>query len=137
MNAIQSATEVRANFGQYIDDVVRVKPQFVKRNRDIIASFSIEQLKLIFAAYEFTFEYEQTNDTFVGSIEQIEDIIAEANTLEELKLSLATQLFEYAEEYFEYFEQYQNAPNRKKHVPYIMRVLVYNSPEEIVNLLHG
>jgi antitoxin YefM len=40
MEAILNATEVRANFSGFFDSVVRERPQFVKRNRDIIAAVS-------------------------------------------------------------------------------------------------
>lgn len=59
VESILNATEVRANFGSFIDDVIRHKPQFVKRNRDVIASFSVQQLKQLLEAYEFTIEFEE------------------------------------------------------------------------------
>lgn len=137
MDAVLNATEVRSNFGGFIDNVVRVKPQFVKRNRDVIASMSIPQLKSLLSAYEFTFEYEETDGKFVGSLEQIEDIIGEGDTLDQLKLDLASQLIEYSSEYFADFDGYQAAPNRKDHAPYILRALIYDSVNEVAELLHG
>lgn len=138
VNTLLNATQVRANFGGFIDDVVRVKPQFVKRNRDVITGISNDHLKLILSAYEFTFEYEQGQDGGVyGSIEQIPDIIGEGTSVAALRLDLAEQLIEYAQMYYEDFARYSNAPNRREHVPYVLRVLQYDSVEEVEKLLHG
>lgn len=137
MQALLSATEVRANFGGFIDTVVREKPQFVKRNRDVITSVSVDHLKLILSAYEFTFEYEVEDGKYLGSIEQIEDLISEADTLEEMKQDLAQQLIEYSQMFYDDFERFMAAPNRKAHAPYILRVLLYNDVSEVAELLHG
>lgn len=66
--AVLNATEVRSNFGGFIDNVVRVK---------------------------------------------------------------------YSSEYFADFDGYQAAPNRKDHAPYILRALIYDSVNEVAELLHG
>ncbi len=138
MQHILNATDVRANFGLFIDNVVRDKPRAVKRNRDIIISFSLTQMMDILSAYEITIEYEQTEDgKFVGSIEQIEDIVAEGNTLEELRLELARYLIEYAHDYYADYARYSNSPNRKGHVYYILRVLLEEDVEKVAGMLNA
>ncbi|MCZ8522598.1 MULTISPECIES: hypothetical protein [Paenibacillus] len=137
VHSILNATEVRANFGGFIDTVVREKPQFVKRNRDVITSLSVDHLKLLLSAYELTFEYEIEDGKYLGSIEQIEDLISEADTLEEMKLDLAQQLIEYSQIFYDAFEEHMAAPNRKTHAPYILRVLLYDNVSEVAELLHG
>jgi len=85
MQAILNATDVRANFGGFIDTIVREKPQAVKRNRDVIMAFSKQQMKELLAVYELTFEYEQDEDgRYAGSIEQIEEIVADGESLDQL-----------------------------------------------------
>ena len=44
--------------------------------------------------------------------------------MESLKVKLAEELMEYAEEYINEFTLYFNGPNRKNHFPYIYRVLL-------------
>ena len=133
-----SATQVRANFGQFIDDVVRSKPQIVKRNRDTIIAFSQAYLKDALSIYELTFEYEQGEDgRYVGSIEQITDIIADGETLDELRKELAYQLIDYAEDYYNDFERYNSYSNRKEHSNYILRVLLEDDIESVASMLHG
>lgn len=138
MQTLLNATEVRANFGGFIDSVVREKPQAVKRNRDVILAFSKQQMKELLSAYELTFEYEQDEDgVYAGSIEQIEDIVADAETLEGLRFELARQLVEYAIDYEANYSRYYNSPNRHKHAPYVLRVILEDDIESVASMFHA
>ncbi|MDQ0062167.1 hypothetical protein [Paenibacillus harenae] len=74
MQTVLNATEVRANFGGFIDTIVREKPQAIKRNRDVIMAFSKQQMKELLSVYELTFEYEQDEDGRYGRVLLEEDI---------------------------------------------------------------
>lgn len=138
MQTLLNATDVRANFGGFIDTIVREKPQAVKRNRDVIMAFSKQQMKELLSVYELTFEYEQDEDArYAGSLEQIEDIVADGESLDELKMELARQLLEYAIDYENNYFRYYNSPNRHKHAPYILRVLLEEDLESVAGLLHA
>ncbi|TDF97054.1 hypothetical protein [Paenibacillus piri] len=138
MQKILNATDVRANFGGFIDTIVREKPQAIKRNRDIIMAFSKQQMKELLSVYELTFEYEQDEDgVYAGSIEQIEDIVADAGTVEELKYELTRQLIEYAIDYENNYSRYYNTPNRHKHAPYVLRVLLEDDFDSVVRMFHA
>ena len=137
MQATMNVTEVRANFSEFIDRVVREKPQVVKRNRDVVTTLSLPHVNEILKFYEFSMEYEETDGEFVGSIEQIEDIVGSGKSLEELKLNLAHQLIEYAEDYYADFSSYYNAPNRKAHFPYVFRILIQNDVKSVSELIHA
>ena len=138
MQTVLNATDVRANFGEFIDTIVREKPQAIKRNRDIIMAFSKQQMKELLSVYELTFEYEQDEDgRYAGSIEQIEDIVADAETLEELKIELSRHLIEYAIDYETNYSRYYNTPNRHKHAPYILRVLLEDDIDSVTRMFHA
>jgi predicted RNase H-like HicB family nuclease len=138
MQTVLNATEVRANFGEFIDTIVREKPQAIKRNRDVIMAFSKQQMKELLSVYELTFEYEQDEDgRYAGSIEQIDDIVADAETLEELKYELSRNLVEYAIDYENNYSRYYNTPNRHKHAPYILRVLLEEDIESVARMFHA
>jgi hypothetical protein len=138
MQTVLNATEVRANFGGFIDTIVREKPQAIKRNRDVIMAFSKQQMKELLSVYELTFEYEQDEDgRYAGSVEQIDDILADAETLEELKYALSRNLVEYAIDYETNYFRYYNSPNRHKHAPYILRVLLEEDIESVVRMFHA
>ncbi|ADG07556.1 conserved hypothetical protein [Kyrpidia tusciae DSM 2912] len=135
MSAVLNATEVRKDWGHFIDTVVRVRPQFVKRNRDRFAAVSIEHLRFLLSGYCFKMEYQQEDDgTFTGTLD-VFDIAANAPTVEELKRELAKEAVEYANEYMEEFQLYFNAPNRKHHAPYVLNVLIQDDLEGVVGLL--
>ncbi len=138
MQTILNATDVRANFGGFIDTIVREKPQAVKRNRDVIMAFSKQQMKELLAVYELTFEYEQDEDgRYAGSIEQIEDIVADGESLDQLRYELARHLVEYALDYENNYSQFYNSPNRHKHAPYILRVLMEDDVESVARMVHA
>lgn len=126
-----NATDVRKDWGHFIDMVVRVGPQFVKRNRDAIVAVGTEHLKVLLASYRFTLEVEQEKDgSFSGSVGVL-DVTANAPSVEALKLELATELVEYADEFALHF----NAPNRRDHAPYVMNILIQDDPEAVANLI--
>lgn len=138
MEALLNATEVRANFGGFIDSVVREKPLAVKRNRDVIFSFSKQQLIEMLSVYTLRVEYEiDENGKYVGSIEQIEDIVAQADSMDGLYLELARQLIEYAKDYYADFARYYHAPNRRPHAYYVLRVLLEDTEEKVAGILHA
>lgn len=138
MQTVHNATDVRANFGSFIDTIIREKPQAIRRNRDVILAFSKEQMKDLLSVYELTFEYEQDEDgRYAGSIEQIEDIVGDGETLEMLRFELARQLIEYAIDYENNYLRYQNTPNRHKHAPYAIRVLLEDDIESVASMIHA
>lgn len=138
MQSILNATEVRANFGGFIDTIVREKPQAIKRNRDVIMAFSKQQMKELLSVYELTFEYEQDEDgRYAGSIEQIEDIVGDGATLDELRTELARHLIEYAVDYETNYSRFYNTPNRHKHAPYVLRVLLEDDIDSVVRMFHA
>ncbi|MCD9025099.1 hypothetical protein [Cohnella silvisoli] len=138
MQTVLNATDVRANFGEFIDTIVREKPQAVKRNRDVIMAISKQQMKELLSVYELTFEYEQDEDgRYAGSLEQIEDIVADAETLEELRNELARHLVEYSIDYEANYSRYYNTPNRHKHAPYVLRVLLEDDIELVAQMFHA
>jgi len=135
MQEVINATDARKEWGSFIDNVVRFKPSVVKRNRDYIAAISLEHLDLVLTPYRFTLEYEKEADgSFSGSLKEL-DLVANASSLEELKTEMVQELIEYAHEYMNEFEKYFNAPNRKHHFPYVMRVVIQKKKEAIRSLI--
>ncbi len=46
-----NASDVRKDWGNFIDNIVRTKPQFVKRSRDNIFALSVDLLKDVLSIY--------------------------------------------------------------------------------------
>ena len=132
------ATQVRANLGEFIDTVVREKPMAVKRNRDVIVAASIGHWRLLLSSYQLTIDLEQDEDgRFAGTIEEIPFIVADGQTIEELRMELARKLMEYAEQYEDEHHRYFNAPNTRSNFPFVLRVLLEDDIKSVAGLLHA
>lgn len=121
---VLNATAVRNDFSKFIDSVVHVKPQVVKRNRDVFWSFSQEITSELLSNYTISIEYEHEEDgSFSGSLIPLDDIVIHGSTFEEMIDDAAEQLVEYARDYYEDFIMYYNSPNRRAHLPFILNIL--------------
>ncbi|WP_239004648.1 hypothetical protein [Paenibacillus tepidiphilus] len=130
------ATQVRANMSEFIDTVVREKPLAIRRNRDVIVAASMDQMKFYLSVYHLTLEYEQDEDgLYAGSIEEVDNIVAEGESLQDLRMELARQLMEYAQDYFADYSRYSSAPNTRNHAPYMLRVMLENNIESVAELI--
>ncbi len=132
MYQTQKATEVRKNWSEFIDGVVREKPSIIKRNRDTLSVLSLEQLNFLLEGYHLTLKILSEEDgSFSGVLEELDLLANETNEIE-LVNTIINDLMEYADEYMENFAMYFNSPNRKKHFPYVYKVI---SQTESRNLL--
>jgi uncharacterized protein YbcC (UPF0753/DUF2309 family) len=135
MQEVINATDVRRDWSSFIDNVVRFKPSLVKRNRDYLAAISLEHLEVLLTPYRLTLEYEEEADgSFSGSLKEL-DILANAASLDTLKTAITKEMIEYAQEYMDEFNKYYDAPNRKPHFPYIMRVLIQKDEDSVRGLI--
>ncbi len=67
---------------------------------------------MFLSAYEFNDEVEvDENGKLVGSVEEINFIVADGDSLDEFRMNLAKQLVEYARDYMSEYTRYFNAPN--------------------------
>lgn len=129
-------TQIRKNMSGFIDTVVREKPQVIRRNRDIIIATSQKDMLFFLKPYELHFEYAIDEDgRYAGSIKEIEFIVGDGASLEELRLELAYQLLDYSQEYNENYPEYFNAPNTKNHAPFVIRLLLEDDIQSIAKFL--
>ncbi|WNF25293.1 hypothetical protein [Mesobacillus jeotgali] len=138
MQDLLSATQVRADFSRFVDNVVHVKPFAVKRNRDVFWSISQQITLELLAGYSIAVEYEQEEDgSFSGSLLPLNDIVCYGDTFEEMIEDAALQLIDYAQDYYKDFARYYNAPNRKDHLPYVLNVLTQENLDGVKGLIRG
>ncbi len=132
---IKNATDVRKEWGSVIDTVVREKPVFVKRSRDIIYLLSQNNINQLLSNYTFTANAFTENDGSITlSLNEV-DIAANGKDQAEALDILARDLQEYAEEYYAEFEYWYASMNRKSHYPYILRVLSTDDKEKLKELI--
>ena len=108
----RSSTEVRKEWSSTIDATVRVRPQFVQRTHDNITMLNTVMLAEL-----------------MGSYKEI-DVIENGKTKDECLDNLLTALKEYARDYYEEFDYWSAAPNRRAHLPYVIKILT--TPDAIM-----
>jgi predicted transcriptional regulator len=121
MTKLLSATEVRKEWSKFVDEVVWIKPAFVKRKHDIVAVISLDMLESILEEYNLTVSVFQEEDkSYTGVCSEI-DLMVNATDTEMLRTKIAVEILEYSEEYINDFKLYYSSLNRKKHFPYVYR----------------
>jgi hypothetical protein len=132
---VVNATDVRKEWGSFIDSIVREKPKVIKRSRDYIFTASVDMLKEILKPYTFTAEiYKEDDGTVTVSLNEI-DLVENASCEEEAVEKLANALVEYAKDYYNDFQYWFSAPNRKSHLPFVLHVLLQDSIEGVKGLI--
>ncbi|MGI6412327.1 MAG: hypothetical protein ACOXZ5_01420 [Syntrophomonadaceae bacterium] len=129
-----NATDVRKNFSFYIDTVVRERPIAVKRNRDVLLLLSDQMVKELVENLRFPAEVIYDNGIFVGTISGF-DLAVQAESEEQVIRKLAEELLDYAKDYMNDFKLYYNAPNRKGHHPYVLKLLLASTIEEVMGFI--
>ena len=126
-----SSSDVRKEWSSVIDSVVRRKPVFIKRTRDRMILCSDETMAQIVGDITFDAEqYTEEDGSVTLSLDTL-DLAANGEDLQTAKAALALDIVEYAEEYYQEFELYSRAPNRRGHLPYVIKALIAKSPEEL------
>lgn len=81
-------------------------------------------------------ELTKEDDIIVGTLEGF-DIVVYGESEQEVIQKLAEGLLEYAQEYVNDFKLFYNAPNRKDHYPYVMKILLSSNIEEIIGFINA
>ena len=135
MKGVLNATDVRKNWGRFIDTVIYEKPKIVKRNRDFLISLSIKQAKVLLNSFHFKIIYSKEDDgTVTATLDDFDLVVNEVDEMSARK-ALAQELIEYAQEYFSEFQLYFNSPNRQSHFPYILMILLQEDLNGVIDLI--
>ncbi len=126
-----NATDVRKNWSEVADSVIRTRPQFIKRTRDYMMLSNCELIESLLAAYDFTAnKYVEEDGSITLSLNEL-DLIENAPTEEKVKKLLAESILDYAVEFYNEFSLWSVAPNRKSHVPYVLKALIIDDVQKI------
>ena len=132
----QSATEARKDFSSMLDKAVFDRPQFIQRTRDHILVIGESILEMALANNSLHVDILECDDkTFIATLDEIEDLIATGDSRETAIEDMSRTILEYAKEYYNEFGLYSRAPNRKQHLPYVMRALTLGTPEKVKEML--
>ena len=136
----ENSSDVRNNFSEFIDSVVRDRPGFMTRNnRDMLTTLNLEHLAVLMEPLQFHASVQQDeNGDFVATLEEINDLIAVGTNTDESLTVLAQDLMDYAEEYLTVsFRMYFNAPNRRSHFPYVLKIATQDSVDDVKRLINA
>jgi hypothetical protein len=128
-----SMSEVRRRPGEFFDSVIRERPAIVTRHRDMMMAFSESQFKEFVKHLRLTLNVDYEGRVYAIDIPEL-DLLAWGENLEEAKDDLVEQVIAYAQEYLDRFNLFFNAPNRRPHLPYVFRVLLCDSKEQVKEL---
>ncbi len=128
---MENATEVRKEWSQVIDSVVREKPKFIKRTRDKMWLSNLDTMSEILDAYSFTAKkIIESDQTVTLSLNEI-DLVENAPTEPEARRLLAISIMEYSIDYYNDYAYWSSASNRKAHIPYIFKALIMDDIEKL------
>ncbi len=126
-----NATDMRKDFGGYIDKIIRTKPIFVKRSRDYFMGISLEMAKELVEDVIFHIdEYIEADGTITLSLEGF-DLVVNGESKKEAINSLIQDLREYALEYYQDIEFWSSDINRRKQIKSILKVLLIEDDNEL------
>lgn len=126
-----SATEVRREWGGYIDTIVREKPIFVKRSRDYFACMNIDTLRELTKniTFELEFDYEETGEA-IATLKGY-DFVSIGRTEEEAVRNLIGDFREYVKDYFDEIEVWSRDKHRAGQIVELLKVCV-STDEELI-----
>ena len=126
---IMNATDVRKNWSVTVDTVIHEHPTFIRRTRDMIAMFNMHTMNELLRAYEFKASKFVENDGSITLSLDDMDLIVNDRDLKTAMKAMASEIKEYAEDYYDNFAVWSVAPNRKSHIPYVMKALTLDESE--------
>ncbi len=125
------ATEVRKNWSSICDNVVRVRPNVIKRTRDyLFLSTREDMLSMLSGMKCSVLIIKEKDGSFTAATDELD--LAENSTTEELALkALAASVLDYALEYYDNYQLYSRSPNRSIHLPYVIKAFLLDDAEKI------
>lgn len=132
---IMNATDVRKDWSSVAESVIHEKPAFIKRTRDKMALMNLQMLEGVLAPYTFTACRSVENDGSITFSLNAIDLVENGRTEQEARLTLAAAILEYAEDYYNEFSKWSAAPNRKAHIPYVLKALIVDDINKIGDLI--
>lgn len=130
-------SEARRQFSALYDSIYNsLKPVVIRRGRQeevlLLRKDMLKSLLEKFSLKAVAFEEEDGSVTL--ALDEL-DVAVNAPSLEEAVSDLVQELKIYARDYLDRAQLFLNAPNRRHHLPYILRVALCNSDEEVKGLV--
>jgi hypothetical protein len=131
----QNATDVRREWSAVMESVVREKPTFIKRTRDTMVLADLKLFESLLSAYQLSAElFNEEDGSVTMSLNEL-DLAENAPTEADVRRKLGKSILDYAEEFYNEYALWSTAPNRKSHIPYVLKALVIDDADKIGTLI--
>lgn len=130
-------SEARRQFSALYDSIYNaLKPVIIRRGREEeVLLLRKDMLKSVLEKFSLRAEaLEEDDGSITLAVDEL-DIAVNASTLEEALKELVEELKIYAQDYLNRAQLFLNAPNRRHHLPYVLRIALCDSDEEIKGLV--
>ena len=130
-------TEARNQFSTLYDSVFNsFNPTIVRRKQtEQVALLRVDLLKMVLVDYKLNPEIIKEDDGSITLALDSLEIYANNSTLDIAANDLIEDLKVYAQDYMDRSQLFLQAPNRKSHFPYVLKVLLCENDKEILALL--
>lgn len=126
-----NATDVRKNWSEVSESVIREKPKFIKKTRDYMMLSNTDFISTLLSGYEFSaIKFVEDDGSITLSLNEI-DLVENAPTENEAISALANSILEYAVDYYNEFHLWSSAPNKKSEIPYVFKALILDDATKI------
>ena len=130
-----NATDVRKAFSTVIDTAARERPVFIRRTRDHLMLADLGFVEALIHNCALTAErYREDDGSVTLALDQM-DIAANAPSEPEALVALANDLQAYALDYYEHYPTWSISPNRKEHLPFVVKVLIAGDLQKIGDMI--
>ena len=130
-------TEARNSFSALYDQVFNTfKPTIIKRKKtEEVLLLRVDLQKMLLSHFSLRPEVIFEDDGSITlALDQLE-IYINSQSKEEAIIQLIEEIKLYSQDYIQRSQMFFHAPNRRPHFPYVLRVLLCNTDEEIRDLL--
>lgn len=130
-------TEARNQFSTLYDSVFNsFNPTIIKRKQtEQVALLRVDLLKMVLADYKLNPEIIKEDDGSITLALDSLEMYTNNSTLDLAACDLVEDLKLYAQDYMDRSQLFLQAPNRKSHFPYVLKVMLCDNDEEILTLL--
>ena len=126
-----NATDVRKNWSEVSESVIREKPRFIKKTRDYMMLSNMEFVTTLLSGYEFSAKkFVEDDGSVTLSLNEI-DLVENAPTENEAISTLANAILDYAVDFYNEFHLWASAPNKKSEIPYVFKALILDDTTKI------
>lgn len=131
-------TEARQQLTTVLDEVQSLLPSIIKARKKTETDTLLitkNMFQDLLSMYKFKTEFlDEEEGAFSCWIEPL-DLYGYGETKEEALNDLINEVLEYSKEFLENRSLFLNTPNRKGHLPYVLRILLSDSRNEVIDLI--